>query len=58
MKPSRTVRITELRGRLDEILEGKAKPEAELGEERARRWELEAESERESESSDSLFGWF
>jgi len=52
------VRITELQERVDEVLEEKAKPEAELGEERARRRELEAESERESESNDSLFGWF
>ena len=54
----RTARIAELQERLDEILDEKAKLEAELEEERARRQELEAELERESESDDSLFGWF
>ena len=54
----RTARIAELQERLDEVLDEKAKLEAELEEERARRQELEAKLERESESDDSLFGWF
>ena len=54
----RTARIAELQERLDEVLEEKAKLEAELEEERAHRQELEAELERESDSDDSLFGWF
>ena len=54
----RTARIAELQERLDEVLEEKAKLEAELEEERTRRQELEAKLERESESDDSLFGWF
>ena len=54
----RTARIAELQERLDEVLEQKAELEAALKEERARRQKLEAQLERESESDDSLFGWF